>query len=66
MKQREIWQTAMLLLDAKGPTATAAAHNRVVELLAEGDREGAAIWLAIASAIVQLYPFPPALTDTVH
>lgn len=66
MKQREIWQMAKLLLDAKGPTATNAAHDRVVASMAQGDREGAVMWLAIANAIVQLYPLPPAETDTVH
>jgi hypothetical protein len=50
----EIWRAANLLLRRHGDKAKAEGAARAAALSAAGDHEGAAVWLRITHAIVQL------------
>jgi hypothetical protein len=48
------WRAAKLLIDQYGNAAVSAASQRAQEMLAIGDVEGHAIWLAIRYAVEEL------------
>jgi hypothetical protein len=50
----DIWRIANLMLTRYGEEATLEGAKRAHELASEGDRAGAATWLRITGAIVQL------------
>jgi len=50
----EIWRAAVLMLSRYACDAEAKSFRRAVELAAEGDQAGAAIWRRITGAIEQL------------
>ena len=50
----DIWRVANLMLTRYGEEAVLEGAEHAHELAAEGDRDGAAIWLRITNAIAQL------------
>ena len=54
MGEIDIWWAAKLLLDKHGVFAEDKAHERQLELLAEHDVEGFAVWSQILAAIGEL------------
>ncbi len=62
--QREIWQTANMMVKRYGADAPIHAAMRADELLDEGDLDGAATWRAVLRAIDQLLSDKP--SGSVH
>ena len=54
IREIEIWRAAVLMLSRYVGDAEANSFRRAVELAAEGDHAGAAIWRRITVAIEQL------------
>ena len=54
IREIEIWRAAVLMLSRYAGDAEANSFRRAVELAAEGDHAGAAIWRRITVAIEQL------------
>jgi hypothetical protein len=54
MREIEIWRVAVLMINRHADEAEANSFRRAVELAAEGDHAGAAIWRRITVAIEQL------------
>lgn len=54
IREIEIWRVALLMLNRYANEAEANSFGRAVELAAEGDHAGAAIWRRITAAIEQL------------
>jgi hypothetical protein len=50
----DIWRVANLMLKRYGDKAAAESAKRVVELAADGDSTGAAVWRRVTDAIGQL------------
>jgi hypothetical protein len=50
----DIWRSAKAVIDQHGPGAWIYAANKIRELTAAGDTEGAGVWGRIAAAIAQL------------
>jgi len=48
------WRAAKLLIDRHGDEAAIAAAQRADEMLADGDLEGRAVWLAILHSVEEL------------
>ena len=59
MIERNIWASARLYIKQHGKHAAARAAQRAVELLAQGDATGAAVFNRIAAAINALQTTEP-------
>ena len=54
IREIEIWRVAVLMVDRYADEAEANSFMRAMELAAEGDHAGAAIWRRVTVAIEQL------------
>jgi hypothetical protein len=54
IREIEIWRVAVLMINRYADEAEANSFRRAVELAAEGDHAGAAIWRRVTVAIEQL------------
>ena len=59
ISDREIWQTAGVMVKRYGEEAATEAKSRADELLDEGDAEGYAIWRRIMEAVEGLSAMEP-------
>ncbi|MEQ8653286.1 MAG: hypothetical protein RIC87_12555 [Kiloniellales bacterium] len=59
LSEKEIWQSASVMVKRYGSEAVAEAAKRVVELESQGDEAGAAAWRRIEVAIEQLQAKEP-------
>ena len=55
----DIWRVAYLMLKCYGDEADIESTIRAEELFDEGDHKGAAVWLRVINAIVQLLNTTP-------
>ena len=54
MGERDIWASALLLIDSHGDDAVGHALKRVNEMLESGNVVGAAVWLRIVNVIREM------------
>ncbi len=59
LPERDIWQTAKLLVDRYGEDAPLQAAQRADELLEEGHMDGRAVWFRIENACRELLRTKP-------
>lgn len=59
LTDKEIWQSAAVMVKHYGTTAAAEASKRAAELEDQGDQAGAAVWHRIEQAIEQLQAETP-------
>ncbi len=66
MVQKDIYYAAGLLLRRHGDGAIIHAMNRVLEMREAGNKRGAAVWLNLFEAVLDLHAAKPAKADTIH
>lgn len=64
--QADIFRAAQLMVERHGVTAPEECEDRARDLRGNGDEEGAAIWMLIARAAVQLLDNDPGPDAPIH
>lgn len=66
LSQREIWTSALSLIDSHGNDAIGTASNQAEALIDNGDIAGAELWARILAAIEELQRAKPRRDESIH
>lgn len=66
LSQREIWTSALSLIDSHGDDAIGMASNQAEALIDNGDIAGAELWARILTAIEELQRSTPHRDESIH